>query len=73
MFLYPLLSYDFKVCSREKVLTNETSMLRDTCAVTEIKYIPRVSLPTKGFQLEYMREVRAEETTRLAHSQTGKV
>ncbi|KAI8949280.1 hypothetical protein F4801DRAFT_580518 [Xylaria longipes] len=33
------------------------SMLKDTCAATGIKYIPRVNLPTKGFQLEHMREV----------------
>nr|KAI0406599.1 hypothetical protein F4802DRAFT_556676 [Xylaria palmicola] len=33
------------------------NMLKDTCAATGIKYIPCVSLPTKGFQLEHIREV----------------
>ncbi|KAI0863675.1 hypothetical protein F4860DRAFT_521760 [Xylaria cubensis] len=33
------------------------SMLKDTCAATGIKFIPRVNLPSKGFALEHMREV----------------
>lgn len=33
------------------------SLLKDQCASTALKYIPEVSLPKTGFQMEHMREV----------------
>ncbi|ORY61583.1 uncharacterized protein BCR38DRAFT_411445 [Pseudomassariella vexata] len=52
--------------SETLVIKGGYSLLKDACSSTALKFIPAASLPTKGFQMEHLREINMIE--KFVHS-----